>query len=122
MYNAIWKKYASVIRILLKRAANEDQTIQLNVSDFEKTGPQKKTGFNFTLKFKNARVDNLAVMSPTAKELAAFLLNEPEIRQLLQRNEYELRMSNKFVLDIRMVNTPEIAVSEEVAENPVAAQ
>jgi hypothetical protein len=103
MYNAIWKKYLSVIRILLKRTANEEQSLQLNVSDFEKTGPQKKTGFNFTLKFSNGRVDDLAGMSTTAKELAGVLLAEPQIRDILQQGAYELRMSSKFVLNLKQV-------------------
>lgn len=104
MYNAIWEKYLSVIRILLKRAVHEDQTLKLNASDFEKTGPQKKTGFNFTLKFSNGRVDNLASLSPVAKEMAAVLLMEPQIKDLLQQGEYHLTMNTKFVLGIKMVS------------------
>jgi len=104
MYNAIWEKYLSVIRILLKRAANEDQSLQLNASDFEKTGPQKKTGFNFTLKFINGRVDNLATMSPVAKELSGVLLANPQIRELLQQGESHLTMSTKFVLGIKVIS------------------
>jgi hypothetical protein len=100
MYSAIWKKYLSVIRILLKRAVNEDQSLQLNASDFEKTGPQKKTGFNFTLKFSNGRVDNLAGLSTTAKELVAVLLEEPQIRELFQQGDYHLTMNSKFLLGI----------------------
>jgi len=104
MYNAIWKKYLSVIRILLKRAMNEDQSLQLNASDFEKTGPQKKIGFNFTLKFSNGRVDDLASLSTTAKELAAVLLDEPQIKELFQRGDYHLTMNTKFVLGIRAIS------------------
>ena len=112
MYNAIWKKYLSVIRILLKRAANEDQTLQLNVSDFEKTGPQKKTGFNFTLKFNKGRVDDIAGLSSTAKELAAVLLQDPQIKELLLQGEYQLSMTTKFVLGIKV--PPAIAESTEM--------
>src|SRR5688572_32083276 len=108
MYNAIWKKYLSVIRILLKRAANEDQSLQLNVSDFQKTGPQKKTGFNFTLKFVKGRVDDLASLSSTAKELSDVLLQDPQIKELLQQGEYHLSMNAKFLLGIRLVSKPEV--------------
>jgi hypothetical protein len=104
MYNAIWEKYLSVIRILLKRAVNEDQSLKLNSSDFEKTGPQKKTGFNFTLRFSNGRVDNLASLSAVAKEMAAVLLAEPQIKELLQQGEYHLTMNTKFVLGIKVVS------------------
>jgi hypothetical protein len=119
MYNAIWKKYLSVIRILLKRAAGEDQSLQMNVSDFEKTGPQKKTGFNFTLKFSKGRVDDLAALSHTAKELAALLQQDPQINELLQRSDYHLTMSSKFELKIKrfpeVVEEPEQLVAAEEA-------
>jgi hypothetical protein len=109
MYSAIWKKYLSVIRILLKRAASEDQSLQLNVSDFEKTGPQKKTGFNFILKFSKGRVDDLAGLSNPAKELSAVLLQDPQIKDLLNRGEYHMSMTNKFELGIKAIR----AVEEE---------
>ncbi|HEX2533376.1 MAG TPA: hypothetical protein VHK69_06555 [Chitinophagaceae bacterium] len=118
MYNAIWKKYIAVIRILLKRAANEQQTLQLNVSDFEKVGPQKKTGFNFTLKFIQGRVDDLAGLSNTAKELAAVLVQDPQISELFRRGEFHLGVNSKFLLTIRMVQeAPEVAEPALAAEN-----
>jgi len=107
MYTHIWTKYLSVIRILLKRAVNEAQTLQLNLSDFEKTGPQKKTGFNFALEFRNGRVDNLAGLSNPAKELSAVLLQDPLINELLLRSEYNLTMNSKFVLGINYVQAQE---------------
>jgi len=118
MYSAIWKKYLSVTRILLKRAAQEDQTLQLNVSDFEKTGPQKKTGFNFTLRFIKGRVDDLAGLSNTAKELAGLLQQDPQINELLQKAEYHLTMSSKFVMTIKMIPPvvePELVQASEDA-------
>lgn len=104
MYTHIWNKYLSVIRILLKKSVKEAQTLAFNVSDFEKTGPQKKTGFNFILKFHKGRVDNLAVLSGPAKEFTTVLLQDPQITELLQSGEYHLSMNNKFVLGIQMVS------------------
>lgn len=105
MYIHIWNKYIPVIRILLKRAVNEEQSLQLNSSDFEKTGPQKKVGFNFTLKFHKGRVDNLAGLSNPAKELSGVLLQDPVINQLFSKGEYILTMNSKYVLGITL--TPE---------------
>jgi hypothetical protein len=104
MYTHIWNKYLSVIRILLKRAVKEEQNLQLNVSDFEKTGPQKKTGFNFTLEFHKGRVNNLAGLSGVAKELSAVLVQDPLISELLQLGEYHLSMNSKFVLGIKLIH------------------
>jgi hypothetical protein len=107
MYTHIWNKYLSVIRILLKKSVKEAQSLSFNVCDFEKTGPQKKTGFNFTLKFRKGRVDNLAGLSGPAKELSAVLLQDPQISGLLQRGEYHLTMNAKFVLGIQLVSSQE---------------
>jgi hypothetical protein len=119
MYTHIWNKYIPVIRILLKKSAKEPQSLSLNVSDFEKTGSQKKTGFNFTLAFHKVRVDNLAALSGPAKELSAVLLQDTITNQLLQRGEYQLTMNTKFILGIQQLNSPkqETEVREEAKEN-----
>lgn len=118
MYTHIWNKYLSVIRILLKKSTKEAQLFAFNASDFEKTGPQKKTGFNFTLKFCNGRVDNLAGLSGPAKEFSAVLLQDPQILELLRQGEYHLTMNNKFVLGIQLIaaQTEEIAPSLEAEQ------
>lgn len=108
MYTHIWNKYLPVIRILLKRSATEAQSLAFNVSDFEKTGPQKKTGFNFTLEFKRGRLYNLAGLSGPAKELATALLQDTLTHALLQRGEYHLTMKPKFVLGIKRVGSDEV--------------
>ena len=113
MYTHIWNKYLPVIRILLKRALKEAQSLQLNVSDFDKTGPQKKTGFSFTLKFSKGRVDDLAGLSNAAKGLAGVLLADPQIAELFRQGEYHLSMTNKFVLGVQYVlkETDKMALS-----------
>ena len=107
MYTHIWNKYLPVIRILLKKSAKESQSFAFNVSDFEKTGPQKKTGFNFTLAFHNGRLSNLAGLSGPAKELSAVLTQDTTIHELLQHGEYLLTMNAKFVLSLQQVSRVE---------------
>lgn len=104
MYTHIWNKYLPVIRILLKKSAKEEQSLAFNLSDFEKTGPQKKTGFNFTLEFHKGRAYNLAGLSSPAKELYAVLTQDVVINELLQRGEYHLTMNAKYVLGIKQVS------------------
>ena len=117
MYTHIWNKYLPVIRILLKRSMKEAQSLQFNVSDFEKTGPQKKTGFNFTLEFHKGRLQNLAGLTFPAKELSAVLLQDTVIRELLQGGEYQITMNAKFGLGVQMVQTyqeePQLTVEVE---------
>lgn len=117
MYTHIWNKYLSVIRILLKRAVNEDQSLQLNASDFEKTGPQKKTGFNFTLKLYKGRVDNLTGLTAPAKELLGVLLQDGQIVKVLEQGEYHLSMTNKYVMGIKLLaGEKEVATAASITE------
>ena len=117
MYTHIWNKYLPVIRILLKKSVKEAQSLAFNVSDFEKTGPQKKTGFNFTLEFQKGRVDNLAGLSGPAKELSAVLLEDTLTKELLQRGEYHLTMNAKFVLGVQSISS-----HQEEPQLPVGAE
>lgn len=119
MYTHIWNKYIPVIRILLKKSVKEPQSLPLNISDFEKTGSQKKTGFNFTLAFHKGRVDNLAALSGPAKELCGVLLQDPVTNQLLHQGEYQLTMNAKFILGIQLLSRPqeENKLSEVSKEN-----
>lgn len=120
MYTHIWNKYLPVIRILLKKSAKESQSFAFNVSDFEKTGPQKKTGFNFTLEFYKGRLSNLAGLSAPAKELATVLTQDTPTHQLLQQGEYHLTMNAKFVLCITQVSSvEEVAPLPKVMEETV---
>ena len=76
MYTQIWNKYLPVIRILMKRAAASEQQLNLNVSDFERTGATRKSGYKFNILFCNGRVDNVISDYPIAKDLAATLLQD----------------------------------------------
>ena len=44
MYTQIWSKYLPIIKILLKRSANGNQTLELNRIDFERAGTGRKAG------------------------------------------------------------------------------
>jgi hypothetical protein len=93
----------------------EEQILQLNVTDFEKSGTQKKTGFNFTLKFRKGRLENVAGLTATAKELSDVLLQDSLTTDLLEQGEYYLSMNSKFVLGIRFVPIQPEAASSTLA-------
>jgi hypothetical protein len=117
MYIQTWLKYLPVIRILLKRATDGAQTFQLNLSDFEKTGTPRKTGFKFTIRFANGRADNLSALPPIAKDFASVLVQDATINELFKQHVYQVSMSSKFQLDIQCIVK---AVQE--TEVPVATE
>lgn len=113
MHHLFWNKYLPVIRILLKKAVNEEQNLQLNVVDFEKAGLGRKAGYKFALKIKQGRVDNVVVNSPLASALASLLLHDESTRPLFDDREYHLSLNTKSVLSIRNVPLMEDAHHEQ---------
>lgn len=115
MQTNVWLKYVPIIRILLKKAKNGDQTLPLNVSDFERAGIARKSGYKFEIKFSKGRVDNVIIDSPLASVLAQSLLADPAVKELFLQNDYTLNLNTKFVLSIAQTsaNNTEAPVSEE---------
>jgi hypothetical protein len=113
-YTNIWNKYLPVIRILFKKTSSGEQNLNLNVSDFEKAGMGRKTGYKFFVKLKSGRVDNPVMNSPLASSLTALLLQDPVIRQLCNENEFDIAMNAKFQLSIKRISSE--ALAEQAAE------
>lgn len=103
MYTQVWNKYLPIIHILMKRAVSSDQLLDMNVIDFERSGAARKSGYKFTILFNDGRVDNVISSSPLAKDLAATLLQDPRVKELLDRNNYQFHLSAKFQLGIRLI-------------------
>ena len=102
MYTQTWNKYLPVIRILLKRALNEDQKLQLNISDFQKTATVRKTGHKFTLEFSDGKSANIG-LPEIAKDLSTVLLLDPVTREILKENEYSISFDTKYQLSFKRV-------------------
>lgn len=103
MYTQTWNKYLPVIRILLKRAITEDQTFQLNASDFQKAATVRKISHKFTIEFSNGKIDNIIGMPEIAKDLSAVLLSDPAAKEILSQNGYTISFDTKCQLNIRRV-------------------
>jgi len=104
MYTQIWNKYLPVIKILLKRATQgEDQVLDLNRIDFERAGSGRKAGYKFSIEFKKGKVANVISNVPLAPELATAMLEDANIRPLLQANDYQVTLNTKFQLTLKYV-------------------
>ncbi|MCW3073714.1 MAG: hypothetical protein JWP69_783 [Flaviaesturariibacter sp.] len=114
MQTNVWLKYVPIIRILLKKAKTEDQSLALNVSDFERAGIARKSGYKFEIKFSNGRVDNVIIDSPIASFLAQSLLADASVKELFLQNDYTINMNTKFQLTIKQTSANEapVAVTE----------
>lgn len=103
MYTQIWNKYIPVIRILLKRTAQQgDQLLDLNRMDFERAGSARKSGYKFSIEFVNGKVANVISNLPLAPDLAQSLLDDNVIRDILQNKDYTISLNTKFQLSIKV--------------------
>src|SRR5450432_4689469 len=98
MYTHIWLKYLPIIKILMKRSAGNDQTLDLNRIDFERAGTGRKAGYKFTIEFTGGRVSNVISNSPLALDLAAVMLESDTTKQILGQNKYTISLNTKFQL------------------------
>ncbi|HVG40097.1 MAG TPA: hypothetical protein VM888_00700 [Chitinophagaceae bacterium] len=114
MYTQIWNRYLPVIRILLKRSVTGEQTLNLNIADFERAGLARKAGNKFNIHFSNGRADNVTNTSPLTKDFAATLLADAMIKDLFTKNDYIITMNTKYQLGIQFI-------SNNVVEEPVEA-
>ena len=124
MYTQPWIKYLPVLRILLKRAVTEAQAFQLNVPDFDKGGPTRKTSYKFAIQFIRGKAANVANLPPIARDLAGVLMQEPAVKEQFGSKEYHISMDSKFMLSIRVTPEPVeetvVPVEEPVAEHITA--
>ena len=101
MYTHIWLKYLPIIKILMKRSATGDQTLDLNRIDFERAGTGRKAGYKFTIEFTNGRVANVISNSPLAPDLATVLLQDDVVKNLVSSNNFQVSLNTRFQLSIK---------------------
>lgn len=114
MYTHIWNKYLPIIKILLKRSAASDQTLDLNRIDFERAGSGRKAGYKFTIEFSKGRVTNVISGSPLASDLAAVIQQDGIMKTILSENDYQIMLNTKFQLSIKNCTPQPAEVLQEM--------
>ena len=110
-YLSTWKKYAAVIRLLLKKSSTEEQTLLLNKTDFESAGDRSKAGYTFNLQMENGKVTNNISGSAVARDLYETLKTDETMKQFLQNKSVKMSVGKSFVLTIK---TSHISTYKEV--------
>jgi hypothetical protein len=113
MYTNVWSKYLPIIRIVMKRSLSAEQILALNAPDFERAGMKRKSGYKFSFGLKNGKLKNVIIDLPLASSLAAVLLEDKAVSELVQSNEFHIALSPKYELTIRHIPHPEeVAVAQ----------
>lgn len=100
LFLSAWKKYIPVIRILLKKSAEEIQVLNMNRTDFERDA-KRKLGYSFAVRFSNARPDIIASRSEITQSFTQSLLNDDVISKMLLKHDYTFTLNNKYQLEIK---------------------
>jgi hypothetical protein len=116
MYVHVWNKYLPIIKILMKRAATTNQSLDLNRIDFEKAGSGRKAGYKFSIEFKQGKVANVISSSPLATDLAAVLMNDPASKTIMANIDVTISLNPKFQLFIVNKNAADKPKEEEPKE------
>jgi hypothetical protein len=116
MFLQIWSKYLPVIKILLKRSVNAEQTLDMNSTDFQRASGGKKVKFNFSVQLVKGRGQAGENFPPIAKDLVSVLQQDNTTYRFLQQNEVEIGVNSAFQLYIKN-NTPVGKPVEQVSED-----
>jgi hypothetical protein len=103
----------------MKKSTAGDQTLNMNLIDFERAGVSRKSGYKFLIQFSNGRVDNVISSSELAKDLAATMLQDEVVKELCTRNDYHITMNAKYQLGIKFIACEHLQEEEamETAEH-----
>jgi hypothetical protein len=116
MYTYTWKKYLPVIRILLKRATDTEQTVNLNRTDFERTTKLRKPVVTFNVDVVKGRLNPINKSVP-ARDLIEILQEDETARSLMRQHQYAISLNGEFTLSIKNI-TPEAESDAETEETP----
>jgi hypothetical protein len=121
-YITLWNKYLSVIRILLKKSASEEQTLMFNRIDFERIAGIRKSGYKFTVNFIDGRPDALFSGNDLVQTFITVLQTDEFIGKCLSQNNYTFVFTTKYQLSIKKNGATKQAESALLSEEILTAE
>ena len=114
MFIHTWNKYLPVIKILLKRSVNAQQTLDMNKSDFERAAGGKKVKFSFSIELLKGRLRASDNPTQLVKDFVAAMAQDQTTNQFIRQSDLHFDMSNNFKLAIK--NTTPVEPNSEITE------
>lgn len=94
MFIQTWKKYLPVILFLMKRSSKGQQTLDMNLTDFERASGGKKIRLNFSnIIFDNGRVDHDSNHAGLVTDLIMVLHESKPAEILMQYQQFSFSMN-----------------------------
>lgn len=98
---ALWTKYLPAIRILLKKALNEEQQFTLNKTELQSVDNRKNVNFSFNLEISNGKVESGIGVSPMGKDLFNVLNGDLLVRKFMLDKKIMIQMTRSSLLTFR---------------------
>ena len=120
-YTQIFNRYMPVIKILLKKSLQAEQSLKMDKGDFEKVGI-RKSGYKFRIEFVKGRVNNIISGSDIASELAIAMQENEGVRNTLITNDFVIELNTRFELKIKCTNQTVSVAPVSVKEEPLVLE
>ncbi len=98
---ALWTKYLPAIRILLKKAVNEEQQFTLSKIELQAVDNRKNVNFSFNLEISNGKVESGLGISPMGKDLFNVLNGDLLVRRFMLDKKIMIQMTRSSLLTFR---------------------
>jgi len=98
---ALWTKYLPAIRIMLKKALNEEQQITLSKMELQSVDNRKNVNFSFDLEISNGKIENSMGVPPMGKDLFSVLNGDPLVRNFMADKKISIQMSRASLLTFK---------------------
>lgn len=98
---ALWTKYLPAIRILLKKAVNEEQQFTLSKMELQSVDNRKNVNFSFNLEITNGKVESGLGVSPMGKDLFNVLNGDLLLRTFMLDKKINIQMTRSSLLTFR---------------------
>jgi hypothetical protein len=97
----LWTKYLPAIRILLKKAVNEEQHITLSKMELQSIDNRKNVNFSFDMEISNGKVENSIAVPAMGKDLFSVLNGDPLVRNFMFDKKISINMTKASLLTLK---------------------
>lgn len=98
---ALWTKYLPAMRILLKKAMNEEQQIAFSKIELQSIDNRKNVNFSFNLEISNGKVESGIGVSPMGKDLFNVLNGDLLVRKFMLDKKIMIQMTRSSLLTFK---------------------
>jgi hypothetical protein len=102
-YLHLWMKYSHVMRVLLKKTDEENQTIKLFKHEIESLGVKSNTSHIFSLELINGKATKATNTTAIAHDLVQLIDNDNALRSVLKERSVKVSLGKTYELQLEKI-------------------